>query len=317
MFHRSKGLLYGSTSAEFVSAYGLSESVERLTAATKRSVFSSLGETSAVGKVSESEVRLQRVIPMIRNSFKPFFVGRFEVRDGVTVLAGRFTLTQSVKIFMTVWFGALLLIGGEILVSRVEARWSAPPFVMFLPVLMVAGGVLLLAFGKWLSRNDVVWLSSVFERALDQTVERPSVMEEGDEATVPAPLKAASLLVAAAGVMQFAARFLPRTSPASREAPGAAFAMPMLDRWQLVFGFALLLLALAIWRRRPVGWWGGFVVLGMGFFAPLAAMHRQFPASPPILIEAVFAVIGLCVSVIWGLWWYALRKHFKWGMNLG
>jgi len=39
------------------------ESAERLSAATKRSVFSALGEPTAAGKVSEKVVRLQRVIP--------------------------------------------------------------------------------------------------------------------------------------------------------------------------------------------------------------------------------------------------------------
>lgn len=313
MFHWLKYLLYGSTRAEFVSAYGLSESVERLAAATKRSVFSSLGETSAVGKVSESEVRLQRVIPMMGNSFKPFFFGRFEVRDGVTVLTGRFTLSLLVKIFMTVWFGMLLLIGGGILVSSVKARGSTPPFVVLQPLLMVGGGVLLIAFGKWLSRNDVAWLSSVIGGALGKAMGRSSVMAEREEAIVPTPLKLASLVLAASGVMQFVARFLPRIPPTGLAVPRASLEMPMLDGWQELLGFALLLLALAIWRRRPVGWWGGFVVLGVGFLVPLSAMHQQFPMSPPIVIEVIFAVIALCISVIWGMWWYAQRKHFEWG----
>jgi hypothetical protein len=313
MFHRLKALLYGSTPAEFVSVYGLSESVERLAAATKRSVFSSWGETSAVGKVSESQVRLQRVIPMMNNSFKPFFFGRFEVRDGVTVLTGRFSMTVFVKIFMTVWFGMLLLIGGGILVSGVKAQGSTPPFVLFQPLLMVGGGVLLVAFGKWLSRNDAAWLSSVIGRALGNAVEGSSVRAQRDEATVPTPLKAASLVLAASGVMQFVARFLPRTAPTGHADPSAVFAMPMFDGWQDLLGFALLLVALAIWRRQPVGWWGGFVVLGIGFVGPLSAMYQQFPTSPPIVIEIIFAAIALGISVTWGLWWYAQRKHFEWG----
>jgi hypothetical protein len=304
MFHRLKGLLYGSSPAEFVSVYGLSESVERLAAATKRSVFSSWGETSAVGKVSESQVRLQRVIPMINNSFKPFFLGRFEVRDGVTVLTGRFTLTPFVKIFMTVWFGMLLLVGGGILVSGIKGPGSAPPFVLFQPLLMVGGGILLVAFGKWLSRNDVAWLSSVIGRALGNAVEGSSVTTQRDEAGVPIQLKAASLVLAGSGVMQFVA---------GHADPRAAFAVPMFEGWRDLLGFASLLLALAIWRRRPVGWWGGFVVLALGFLGPLSAMHQQFPTSPPIVIEVIFAVIALGISVTWGFWWYAQRKHFEWG----
>src|SRR3984893_14268492 len=112
MFRWLWRLLYESTPAEFRSAFELEGSVERLRAATKRSVFSSLGETGAVGKVSEEEVRLQRVIPMVGNSFKPFFIGRFEVRDGVTVLTGRFGLLTIVKVFMTFWLGMALVFAG-------------------------------------------------------------------------------------------------------------------------------------------------------------------------------------------------------------
>jgi hypothetical protein len=35
---------------------------------------------------------LRRVVPMVGNSFKPFFIGRFEVRNDVTMLVGRFSL---------------------------------------------------------------------------------------------------------------------------------------------------------------------------------------------------------------------------------
>jgi len=222
------GLLYGSTPAEFVSAYGVSESVERLVAATKRSVFSSLGETSAVGTVTESAVKLQRVIPMMSNSFKPFFVGRFEVRDGVTVLTGRFTMSLFVKIFMTIWFGMLFLIGGAITLSGIKRQGSAPSLVVVQPLLMVGGGILVLAAGKWLSRNDVVWLSAVIGRALGKTLEGPGTLAR-DEAGVPTPLKVASLVVAVSGVLQLVARFLPRTGPNGRPGPGTGIAMPIID----------------------------------------------------------------------------------------
>src|ERR1700722_19610501 len=104
MFRWLWRLLYEAQPAEFRSAYGLEESVERLRAATKRSVFSALAETTAVGKVSEQSVRLQRVIPMVGNSFKPFFLGRFEVSEGRVLLVGRFTMLPIVKVFMTFWF---------------------------------------------------------------------------------------------------------------------------------------------------------------------------------------------------------------------
>jgi hypothetical protein len=41
-------------------------------------------------------------------------------------------------------------------------------------------------------------------------------------------------------------------------------------------------------------------------------MHRQVGIGPPIAIQVIFGVLALGVSVIWGLWWYAQRKHFLW-----
>jgi hypothetical protein len=97
----------GSAAVEFASSYGLSESVERLKAATRRSVFSGLSKQEAVGAVKESRVSLQRVIPMVGNSFKPFYRGGFIERNGKVILVGRFTMHWVVKVFLAVWFGAI------------------------------------------------------------------------------------------------------------------------------------------------------------------------------------------------------------------
>jgi hypothetical protein len=67
--------LYGSTPATFESRYSLGESVERLRGSTKRSALDALTNQEAVGRVSEHQVVLQRTIPFVGNSFKPFFVG--------------------------------------------------------------------------------------------------------------------------------------------------------------------------------------------------------------------------------------------------
>src|SRR5215469_18474481 len=98
-----------TTSIEFQSAFGLGESVDRLKAATRRSVFVSMARQAAVGRVSAERVVLQRVIPMFGNSFKPFFVGRFIERDGRVFLVGQFRMLWLVRVFMTFWFGMIAL----------------------------------------------------------------------------------------------------------------------------------------------------------------------------------------------------------------
>ena len=101
--------LYGSTPAEFKSSFSVDESVARLKSASKSSVFQALTSQEAVGRVSGSYVRLQRVIPFVGNSFKPFFFASFHQMDGPVVLSGKFTMHWGVKAFLSVWFGFCLL----------------------------------------------------------------------------------------------------------------------------------------------------------------------------------------------------------------
>jgi hypothetical protein len=108
-----------SAPAEFESSFGLSESVERLKAATRRSVSSATARQEAVGTVKESQVSLYCAIPMVGNSFKPFFRGRFIKRNGKVILPGRFTMHPYVKAFMTFWFG---FVGYLTLTSSIRGR---------------------------------------------------------------------------------------------------------------------------------------------------------------------------------------------------
>lgn len=162
---RAPRLLYDSTPAEFRSAYGLAESVERLRAESKRSVFSALAETTAVGKVSEKVVRLQRVIPMVGNSFKSFFIGHFQIRGDVTVLIGKFTMLPLVKIFMSFWFGMCGLFAGAVLLGGFKPQAPKPAPFLLQPFLMIGGGIALVAAGQWFARNDAAWLSEVIATA--------------------------------------------------------------------------------------------------------------------------------------------------------
>jgi hypothetical protein len=102
-------LLYGAVPAEFESAFDLDQSVRGLASATGRTIFSALLQQRAVGKVSASRVSLQRAIPFVGNSFKPFFIGSFQTSGHRVVLSGRFTTHWWTKAFMSVWFGGCVV----------------------------------------------------------------------------------------------------------------------------------------------------------------------------------------------------------------
>ena len=54
MFRWIKQALVGSAPIEFASAFGLNESVKRLKTATRRWMFSSMGQPFAAGRVTAS-----------------------------------------------------------------------------------------------------------------------------------------------------------------------------------------------------------------------------------------------------------------------
>jgi hypothetical protein len=152
------GLWRSSAPAEFESPFGSAETLERLQAATRRSGFSA--RARLVGTVAESRVSLQRAIPMVGNSLKPFFRGRFIERDGVVLLAGRFTMHPFAKAFMTFWFGG---VGCLTLLMVVYSRATLGPLVGFG---MIIAGIALVTVGKWHARNDEAWLSEAIRGAL-------------------------------------------------------------------------------------------------------------------------------------------------------
>ena len=316
MFRWLMRLLYDSTPAEFRSAYGLAESVERLGAATKRSAFSALAETTAVGKVSEKVVRLQRVIPMVGNSFKPFFIGHFEVSGDATVLIGKFTMLPLVKVFMSFWFGMCGLFAGAVLLGGFKPQ--APNATLFLlqPFLMIGGGIALVAAGKWFARNDAAWLSEVIATALGAPRDGASINRDAlmnvDADTVPMTLKVAAIFLVASGAMALVVgvgghHLWPSLGPASEST-----ASPQLGNWNFVYAILVIALSMGIWGRRPWAWWCGFLLLGLSVCWPLFAMSVRADVGPPMAMKVIFAIFSCVIVCIWGRWWYAQRKHFLW-----
>jgi hypothetical protein len=311
MFRWLWRLLYESTPAEFGSAFGIEDSVERLRAATKRSVFSALSETAAVGKVSKDSVRLQRAIPMVGNSFKPFFLGRFDSREGKVVLVGRFTMLPIVKVFMTFWFGFVTLTSVAFLLGANSAL-RAP--AVLVPFAMIGGGVALLAFAKWLARNDVAWLTKVIEDALaspGSTAARAATPPI-DLAAVPPTLKWAAIFLAASAAMALFSGFVMPQLPTMPARAGAAPPFPPLGYWPLGYAVLVVVLSVGVWHRRPWAWRGFFVLLGASVCWTMYAMQASGNAGPPLAVRAVFAVMSCAVVVIWGRWWYGQRRHFIW-----
>jgi hypothetical protein len=311
MIPRLLNFLYGSDPVEWECAYGLDESVERLRAATKKSSFSVLAEPAVVGTVTQSKVKLQRVIPMVRNSFKPFFIGQFVVRGHRVFLVGRFTLPGLVKIFMSCWFGFL---GIFAIVAVAQTSFGTAPasqtFALVIgPIAMGAFGVGLVAFGKWLARNDTAWLKEVVQGAIGNDSVPGVANPAGPRVPGAAFGGRATVVIVTAGVLAAMGAMNLAVSIAGSSLP--LYSSGVLRYAVAGQGILLLAIALGIYLRLRVAWQAGFVLIaGAWVFSVANVFLMNDKMAPPLGVRIAFAGIGLLIAIVWGRWWNAQRIHF-------
>lgn len=116
--------------------------------------------------MTASRVLLRRVIPLVGNSFKPFFIGRFIADGNRVVLSGNFTMHWSVKAFTAVFFGFIAFWTILALIFTVILRDPLTWWFPFAGIGMFLIGIALMKLGKWFARNDIAWLSEVIQDAL-------------------------------------------------------------------------------------------------------------------------------------------------------
>lgn len=160
-------LIYGSEHFELSFETPIDEAIERLSSKVGKTVFSSLTSQRMVGTVSKGATKIQRVIPMVQNSFNPIFVGSFRAEGNQTILSGVLRLSRFTQVFMSIWFGGILLwvlIASVAVIAKPSETWFFPLF----GILMFALGVGLVKIGKWFSRNDKKWLTENISHAINQ-----------------------------------------------------------------------------------------------------------------------------------------------------
>jgi hypothetical protein len=317
----SLGFIYSSIPAEFKSVYGLSESVTRLRTATRRSAFGVLAQQAATGPVSESRVRLQRVIPMLGNSFKPFFFGRFETRGDCVYLTGRFTMLGLVKAFITFWLGCALAMGIASAATIVNKHGGDWLLALGSGLGMFGAGLAVVGFGKWLARNDVAWLSNTIRTALGTPViaqaPEPSALIPSmadSTSSVPTVLRVTALVLLFLGVMSVWSAISGVSSWHATSGHAAVitrFGSRSLRLAIGAYGLLMIGLALGVYRRKQWAWWLGLALfVAAGLIVILQAFTSQ-DIPDTAAVRAIFCVLSLAITLYWGWWWYTQRVHFS------
>jgi hypothetical protein len=144
----------------------LADAVDPVRLGFTRSGFS--GDKPILGKFKESYFRIQ-ARRYYRNSFAPYFYGRFVPNEQGTRIQGRFRIHPFARIFMFVWFGFLAFF---IFVANTQsAGLSLAGHAIFLlgPLAMAAFGYGLLKFSAWLARNEKTVIISLLKTTLHAT----------------------------------------------------------------------------------------------------------------------------------------------------
>jgi hypothetical protein len=309
-------LWVGSDLVEFESSFGLAESVDRLKAATRHwhwAMFT-LSREAAAGTVTESRVSLQRVIPMVRNSFKPCFVGRFQVRQNQVVLTGRFALHWSVKLFMGLWFGFCVLFTALALFAAVPG-----PHATFMPlaafITMMAFGVGLMRICVWFSRNDRAWLSDVIRTALSNQVAIASkVLSPGELRSSPKQPPTVIVIVTAVLAFQglmLCASAITDIQPSLGGSVFTHYADARLRYLVVIYGAVMLLLAVGVYRQRIFAWRMGFLALFGGVAIQTLGLLSREDLGNARNQTMIFCIASLVITIVWACWWYAQRVHFR------
>ena len=313
MINWLKRLWQGSALVEFESSSGLPDSVERLRAATRRSaIFAALGpQQAAAGTVKESRVSLQRVIPMVGNSFKPFFRGRFIERNGKAVLVGRFTVHPFAKVFMALWFG---FAGLASVLAMLQGQKRAFGLLSGFG-LIIAFGAAFVGLCRWFARNDAAWLSDVICRALGaQTVDQPAPTEMRTPGVkrLPTSLKLITALLALMGVMSCIGAISGVQSAYTGPNGLAVFNFPGMSPRYVTAGLGILMLALAfgVYRRCFLAWRAGLVFLAASWAYSVPEMLAMSNPRMGLGMSIVLGVLSLIVTIVWMRWWYLQRVNF-------
>src|SRR4249919_3160325 len=146
-------LFFGSAEVEFESDYSLTESVERL-----QEVSRALSPAIR-GTVAETYVSIHRADPPVRQDFRPWFFGRFLVRNDRVVLRGAYSMHDGARIFLGLWVSACAYVLWRSVWAAIEG--TASPALLLVPLGLLAAGALMAWIGRNATRHDPAWISDV------------------------------------------------------------------------------------------------------------------------------------------------------------
>jgi len=178
---------------ELYSSLPLDECARRISDAidSERSPLFSLvslfGSHPVAGRVDGFSLSLRKRIGY-RNSFQSHLTATMRAEGSGTLVSGEFAMHPFVRVFMTIWFSGVILIGGTMFIVATGAfLFGSPPrgnnawVGIFVPPVMVAFGFALVRFGRYLARDEARFITEFLVRVLNANDRKASSIAESSE----------------------------------------------------------------------------------------------------------------------------------------
>ncbi len=135
------------------------------------------GDLPVLCKFGENGFRLQKR-KYHRNDFSPYFFAKFEPEPGGTRIEGYFDMAAWPKLFMRIWLGGVVLIGGPLWVMSIldvltgSHNTQGEAWIgIVIPPTMIIFGVLFPRFGGLMGRGEERFLMEFLQNTLMARIE--------------------------------------------------------------------------------------------------------------------------------------------------
>jgi hypothetical protein len=102
-----------------------------------------------------------------RNDFSPYFYGTLSAENQGTRIQGHFDINRWTKIFMRIWLAGVVLFTLPVLLATLRQTAHGDAWVgVAVPIGLIAFGILMPNFGRWLGRNEEKYIKDFLETTL-------------------------------------------------------------------------------------------------------------------------------------------------------
>ncbi len=159
--------IFGSELFELDLEVPVEDAIENFNLELRKRTLFPIATDGIIGYANKDSVKIGRVMPIMKNVFKPFFIGKFISNGNQSRISGYFRLSRSVQLGVTFSFGFFSLWIFLATLSVME-KSSEYLYLLFSNSLMLFLLVGLLKIGENISKDDKQWIKGALKHAVSR-----------------------------------------------------------------------------------------------------------------------------------------------------